>query len=155
MKIIVDSNIIFSALLKTRTTFGQIIFNSDGIFEFYSSQCMRSEIHEHWNKLKKISKLTDRQLEQSFYTLLTKISFINEEIIPQKIWEVSEKITVGIDLDDLDFVALTRYLKGKLWTGDKTLHDGLRGKGFKNVLTTPELLKLWTKMKEGKKRTTS
>ena len=106
-------------------------------------------------QLKKISKLTDQQLEQSFYTLLTKISFINEEIIPQKIWEDSEKITVGIDLDDLDFVALTRYLKGKLWTGDKTLHDGLRGKGFKNVLTTPELLKLWTKMKEGKKRTTS
>ena len=50
-----------------------------------------------------------------------------------------------IDLDDTDFVALTKYLKGKLWTGDKVLHDGLRDKGFKNVLTTFEILKLWIK----------
>ena len=49
----------------------------------------------------------------------------------------------GIDFDDTDFVALTKYLKGKLWTGDKTLRDGLRDRGFKNVLTTFEILKLW------------
>lgn len=149
MKIVVDSNIIFSALLKTQTTFGQIIFNSDEIFEFYSSQYMRTEIRKHWNKLKKVSKLTDGQLEESYYTLLTKISFINEQIIPQKVWEESEKILDGIDLDDADFVALTKYLKAKLWTGDKTLRDGLKGKGFKNVLSTPEILKLWIKKKEG------
>jgi predicted nucleic acid-binding protein len=84
MKIIVDSNIIFSALLRTDTTFGQIIFNSDGLFEFYSPQYMREEIQRHWDKLIKISKLTEQQLGESYYTLLTKISFINEEIIPQK-----------------------------------------------------------------------
>ena len=145
MKIIVDSNIIFSALLKTHTTFGQIIFNSAGIFEFYSSHNMRTEIRKHWDKLKKLSKLTDEQLEESYYALLTKVTFINEELIPQKIWEDSENILEGIDLDDADFVALTKYLKGRLWTGDKTLHDGLRDKGFKNVLTTFEILKLWMK----------
>ncbi|MEK6781297.1 MAG: PIN domain-containing protein [Bacteroidota bacterium] len=147
MKIVVDTNIIFSSLLKTHTTFGQIIFNADGIFEFYSAQYMRTEIRSHWDKLKRISKLTDLQLEESYYTLLTKISFINEAIIPQKIWEDSEIITDGIDLDDTDFIALTRHLKGKLWTGDKTLRDGLKNKGFKNVLTTTEMLKLWTKKK--------
>jgi len=147
VKIIIDSNIVFSALLKTQTTFGQIIFNSDGIFEFYSSQRMRTEIHKHWDKLKKISKLNDQQLEESFYTLLTKVSFINEELIPQKTWEDSEKIVKGIDEDDIDFIALTKYLKGKLWTGDKILRDGLINKGFKSVLTTSELLKLWTKQR--------
>ena len=145
MKIIVDSNIIFSALLKTHTTFGQIIFNSDGIFEFYSSHNMRTEIREHWDKLKKLSKLTEAQLEESYYALLTKITFINEELIPQKFWVESEKLLEDIDLDDIDFVALTKYLRGKLWTGDKTLRDGLKGKGFKNVLTTFEILNLWMK----------
>ena len=148
MKIVVDTNIIFSSLLKTQTTFGQIIFNSDDIFEFYSAQYMRTEIRNHWDKLKKISKLTGKQLEESYYTLLTKISFINEELIPQKIWEDSETITDGVDIDDTGFVALTKHLKGKLWTGDKTLRDGLKSKGFKSVLTTPEILKLWTKKKE-------
>lgn len=93
MKIVVDSNVVFSALLRTNTTFGQIIFNSDGIFEFYSAQYMRIEIRRHWNKLLKISRLTDRQLEESFYSLLTKITLINEELISQKIWVESEKVS--------------------------------------------------------------
>lgn len=143
MKIIVDSNIIFSTLLRTQSTFGQIIFNSEKIFEFYSAQYMRIEIRRHWTKLHKISKLSDQELEDAYYTLLTKITFINEEIIPQKIWEDSEKIATGIDLDDTDFIALTKYLKGKLWTGDKSLYTGLKKKGFKNVVTTNEILKLW------------
>ena len=148
MKIIIDTNIIFSALLKTQTTFGQIIFNSDGVFEFYSPHYLRTEIRKHWDRIKKISKLTDQQLEESYDSLLTKITFINEEIIPQKIWEDSEKITDGTDLDDTDFVTLTKYLKGKLWTGDLELRYGLKKKGFKNVLTTSEIFKLWTKKKE-------
>ena len=149
MKIVVDSNIIFSALLRTNSTFGQIIFNSEGIFEFYSAQYMRLEIRRHWSKLLKISKLTQQQLEESFYTLLTKITFINEGLISQKIWVDSEKLVDRIDLDDIDFVALTKHLKGKLWTGDNILRDGLKSRGFKNVLTTNEILKLWTKKKEG------
>jgi predicted nucleic acid-binding protein len=147
MKIIVDSNIIFSALLRTDTTFGQIIFNSDGLFEFYSPQYMREEIQRHWGKLIKISKLTEQQLSESYYTLLTKISFINEEIIPQKIWEDAESISLDIDVDDSDFIALTKYLKGKLWTGDKILYDGLKNRGFKQVLNTTEIAKLWSKEK--------
>ncbi len=147
MKIVVDSNIIFSALLRTQTTFGQLLFNADGIFEFYSPQYMRTEIQRHWIKLIKISKLTDKQLEEAYYTLLTKILFVNEEIISQKTWEDSEKITEGIDIDDTDFVALTKHLKGKLWTGDKLLQAGLKSKGFKSVLTTNEMLILWTKKK--------
>ena len=148
MKVIIDTNIIFSSLLKTHTTFGQIIFNSDGIFEFYSPHYLRTEIRKHWDRIKRISKLSDQELEESYDSLLTKITFINEEIIPQKIWEDSEKITEGIDLNDTDFVALAKYLKGKLWTGDLELRNGLKKKGFKNVLTTSEIFKLWIKKKE-------
>ncbi len=147
MKIIVDTNIIFSALLKTHTTFGQIIFNSEGIFEFYSPHYLRTEIRKHWDRIKKISKLTDQQVEESYDSLLTKINFINEEIIPEKIWVGSEQITNELDIDDTDFVALAKYLKGKLWTGDLELRDGLKNKGFKNVLTTREIFKLWIKKK--------
>lgn len=130
MKIVIDTNIIFSALLKTHTTYGQIIFNSEGIFEFYSPHYLRTEIRKHWDRIKRISKLTDQQLEESFDALLTKISFINEEIIPKKTWEGSEKITTGVDLDDTVFIALTKHVKGKLWTGDLALREGLKKKGF-------------------------
>ena len=54
----------------------------------------------------------------------------------------SEKITKDIDIDDTDFVALTRFLKATLWTGDKVLHNGLKEIGFKKVLNTNDLLEL-------------
>lgn len=145
MKIIIDTNIVFSTLLRTSTTFGQIIFNSDGIFEFYSPRYLTAEIRKHWTKIKKLSKLTDQQLEESYDSLLSKINFVNEVIIPQKFWEDAEKITAGIDPDDTDFVALTKYLRGKLWTSDLELKEGLKRSGFKNVLSTNEILKLWKK----------
>ncbi|WKZ60206.1 MAG: PIN domain-containing protein [Cyclobacteriaceae bacterium] len=148
MKIIIDTNIVFSALLKTQTTFGQIIFNSTGIFEFYCPHYLRTEIRKHWDRLKRISKLTDKQLQESYEALLSKITFINEELIPQKVWEDAEKLTTGIDVDDTVFVALTKYVKGKLWSGDNTLQAGLKKKGYKAILTTPEIHKLWIKKRE-------
>jgi predicted nucleic acid-binding protein len=142
MKIVVDTNIIFSALLNSDGIIGDLIFNSSKHFEFYSCSYMRFEIQKHWEKLKKISKLSDEQLEVSYAQILTKIKFINEEIIPVEIWLSSEKITKNIDIDDTDFVALTRFLKANLWTGDKVLCSGLKEIGFKKVLDTSDLLEL-------------
>ena len=81
-------------------------------------------------------------MEVSYAQILTKIKFINEEIIPVDIWLSSEKITKDIDVDDTDFVALTRFLKATLWTGDKVLHNGLKEISFKKVLNTSDLLEL-------------
>ncbi|MEP6465758.1 MAG: PIN domain-containing protein [Parafilimonas sp.] len=117
-KIIVDTNIIFSCLLNSQGTIGDLIFNSEDIFIFYSNQYMRFEIHKHWKKLKMIFRLTDFELETAYEKMLTKLTFINEELIPQSDWRKAEALVTDIDVDDIDFVALTRYLKGNLWTGD-------------------------------------
>lgn len=141
-KIIVDTNIIFSCLLNSEGTIGDLIFNSENIFAFYSNQYMRFEIRKHWDKLKKISKLTDLELETAYEKMLTKMTFINEELIPQKDWEKAEKLVADIDLDDTDFVALTKHLKGILWTGDKPLYEGLKASRFRTVYNTQDILKL-------------
>jgi predicted nucleic acid-binding protein len=144
MKIIVDTNIIFSTLLNSNGTIGDLIFNSDKYFTFYSCSYMRYEIHNHWDKLKKISKLTDEQLQMSLSQVLAKLKFINEELIPVKTWLAAEAITKEVDIDDTDFVALTKFLKATLWTGDKVLYRGLKRLNFKKVLNTTELLELRT-----------
>ena len=140
-KIIVDTNIIFSCLLNSQGTIGDLIFNSENIFDFYSNQYMRFEIRKYWNKLKKISKLSDLELETAYDKMLIKLTFINEELIPQKDWEKAEALVTDIDIDDTDFVALTRYLKGTLWTGDKPLYDGLKAKHFRSIYNTQEIMK--------------
>ena len=139
MKIIVDTNIIFSAILNSNNTIGDLIFNSQKTFQFYSCSYMRFEIQKHWEKLKSISKLTDHQLEISYLHILTKIKFINEEFIEQNIWLQAEEITNNIDVDDIDFVALSIFLNATLWTGDKPLYKGLKANGFKKIVNTQEL----------------
>lgn len=139
MKIIIDTNIIFSVLLNTHSTIGDLLFNSDSIFKFYSCDYMRFEIENHWEKLKHISKLSDSELEESKFKVFSKINFINEELIPEKIWLDAEELVADIDIDDSDFVALAKYLKGFLWTGDKKLYDGLKKKNFNRVYNTAEL----------------
>jgi predicted nucleic acid-binding protein len=140
VKIIVDTNIIFSVLLNTKGTIGDLIFNSDTHFEFYSCSYMRHEIEKHWSKLKRISKLADKDLEEVRFRVFAKINFINEEFIPLKTWLKAEEIAKDIDVDDSDFIALTKHLKGYLWTGDKELYNGLKKKKFKGVFNTAELI---------------
>ena len=114
MKIIIDTNIIFSALLNSSGTIGDLIFNSDSVFEFYSCSYMNHEIDKHWIKLKSISKLTENQLQVARFELFKKINFINEELIPEKLWLSAERIVKDIDIDDVDFVALTHFIKGTI-----------------------------------------
>ncbi len=145
-KIVVDTNIIFSCLLNSQGSIGDLVFNSQNVFEFYSNKYMRLEISKHWNKLLKISKLPDEGLETAYDMMLTKINFINEELIPPKDWQNAEMLTNDIDVDDTDFLALTRYLKAALWTGDKILYTGLKEKHFKAVYNTQDMLTLRKKL---------
>ena len=139
MKVVLDTNIIFGSLINSNGTIGAILFNSNTIFEFYSCSYMRYEIDKHWEKLKKISKLSEQELLVSKQLLFSKIKFINESLIPEKIWLQAEKLTKDIDEDDIDFIALSLFLKAKLWTGDKVLQKGLNLLGFKQLLNTEEI----------------
>jgi len=75
MKIVVDTNIIFSALLSSNNTIGNLLFNSDKHFEFYTCTYMRFEIQKHWERLIKISKLSSEELQISYNQILLKLNF--------------------------------------------------------------------------------
>ena len=47
-----------------------------------------------------------------------------------------------IDNKDTPYVAFSLFYKSKIWSEDKELRDGLRKKGFKNVISTEELFKI-------------
>ena len=145
MTIVVDTNIIFSSLLNSNSNIAHLLFNSGETFEFYSCSYMRFEIQKHWERLKKISKLSEEQLQISYAQVISKLKFINEEIIPVETWLASEQLTKGIDIDDTDFVALTKFLRATLWTGDKPLYNGLKKLHFKKIINTTELLALRAK----------
>lgn len=53
MKIVIDTNIIFSTLLNSNSNIGDLIFNSGKLFEFYSCNYMRYERRKDWERIKK------------------------------------------------------------------------------------------------------
>jgi len=149
MKIIVDTNIIFSALLKSESPFGDLILNSSDVFEFFSMNYLTLEIEKHWDRILRISNLSSEEIQTSKSKLFAKIQFITDGSIRKEIWLWAENLVQDIDQDDVDFVALTKFLEGNLWSGDKVLILGLRKKGFQNIITTSELFALRDTIRNG------
>ncbi len=140
--VVVDTNIVFSALLNTSGTIGDLLFNSERVFQFYSCEHMRAEIEEHWEKLKRISRLSEKELRAAYSLLLHRLTFIDEGSIPALVWLSAEETVADIDPDDADFVALAHHITGAIWTGDKPLYAGLKTIGRPPVYNTAEMLQL-------------
>ena len=150
MKVIVDTNIVFSAILNSNGKIGDLLLNSQEIIDFYSAEYLRYEIRNHYDKLAKISKQPVDKIYNTEYYITREIKFIAEEHISKTNWETAYRLVKDIDLDDIAFVAMSKQLKCKLWTGDKTLTKGLKNQGFTNLITTDELLEYRTKKEKRK-----
>ena len=129
MKVVVDTNIVFSAILNTTGKIGDLLFNSGESFVFYTCEYLKTELIRHKGKLLKATKkMTEDQLETTISLVLNQIRFINESLIAKTTWLEAEKLVADVDIDDVEFVALTQQLNAVLWTGDKPLYVGLRAK---------------------------
>ncbi len=142
MIIIVDTNIVFSAILNIKSTIGDLILNSNNIFEFRSCNYLIREIDNHWKKLQQISKLSHEELIDIQRIVFKNIRFINEELIPKEFWIKSYNLVNKIDMDDIAFIALNEFHDSLFWTGDKVLINGLRSLGYKKIFSTDELITL-------------
>ncbi len=139
MKIIVDTNIVFSAILNSSSRIGKILLHSKAHFQFYTCEYLRIEIQRNRNKLLKLTKLAEEDLTELEELVTHNITFINERLLPQELLLKTEMLLKSIDATDTPFVTLATHLEGKLWTGDMQLFKGLKAKRFEEIITTTEL----------------
>ena len=136
MKIVVDTNIIFSGLLSPNGTISDLLLNSSNTFDFYSPTYLLDELENQKKKLLKISGLSEKELDFLQRNLFKKIDLIDLESIRESTWEKAIEMTKNVDEFDAPFIALALELDSPLWTGDKKLIKGLNKKGIDWILTT-------------------
>ena len=148
IKIVVDTNIVFSGILNSTSGIGKTLINPSKHFEFYSCDFLRVELFKHRKKILSHAKISEEELKELESLITHNINFINEILIPEKIIHSTELLLKDIDINDTTFVALTILLKAKLWSGDNKLVKGLRKKNFNNLISTNELYQLLHKLEQ-------
>ncbi|MFO7728804.1 MAG: PIN domain-containing protein [Desulfonatronovibrio sp.] len=118
-RVIVDTNIIFSALLSENSSFSRTILKSE--HSFYICESVFIELFKHKEKISSASKLDEDKIIRWLYTILKNINLCKESLIPQQIRQQAYNLCEDIDPADAPHIALTIHLDGLFWTGDKKL----------------------------------
>lgn len=75
MRVIVDANIVFSAILNSNGKIGDLLINSRRSLNFIAPDFLRTEIRKHHPRLVKISKMTLEQVRESEFKVCNGITF--------------------------------------------------------------------------------
>ena len=118
MKIVIDSNILFSALIKDSIT-RRIILDYENQFLFPSYIFEEMEIHK--TELLTKSKMKEKDFEELLNLLLRKVIIIPNEVLSHYKKEAYQ-IIKDIDPDDAIFIACAlAFTDSVLWSDDKKL----------------------------------
>ena len=130
MRIVVDTNIIFSALLRKENHYANLLIKNEEEHTFYGVYFTFVELFKHKERIAKYSKLPEDTLLEVLYELLKRIHIVNDDLISNQSWRQAIQLAHDVDIKDVPNIALTIELEGKLWTSDTALKNGVRAKGF-------------------------
>jgi predicted nucleic acid-binding protein len=137
MIIVVDTNIVFSALLSHRSAFHEILQNKQ--HRFVAPNFIFVELFKYKEKISKHSKLESGELLELLDSLIARVRFIPIDFISSENLRKGLELCSQVDLKDSVFVALTIELNALLWTGDNKLKTGLIAKGFNQFFNTKDI----------------
>ena len=141
MKLVVDANIIFSAMLKNDGVVAETFHAASDIITLIAPAYLAEELIRLRPKMAKAADKTVEEIERSQRWVLSRVKLISESVISQKHWTKAVDLAMDVDENDAPYVALALAHRCPLWTGDKKLIAGLRKKGFELLITSDELRK--------------
>jgi len=116
MKLIIDTNVLISSLLKDSTT-REILLNES--FEFYLPEIVISEVNKYLPYIIQKSKLSEDEIKILLNTLLENLNLVPIDEYEGKIDEGKE-IIGNIDEKDIQFIALALSIENNgIWSKDK------------------------------------
>lgn len=133
MKLVVDTNIIFKALIK-RSKVRAILLNPN--HQFYLPEYALEEVKRHFSLIADKSGLSEEEVKLALGILLGNMQVVPAEDILRK-WDEAERIIGKIDEGDIPFIALALSIEcDGIWSDDKDL----KRQGRVKVWSTREMI---------------
>ncbi len=132
MELVVDANILFSALIRSAET--TQLFYSDKLI-LYAPEFLFTELKEHKEEILLKSGFSEDDFYLALSLLLSQVHLIPYNEFHEFIQLAKE---ISPDVDDIEYFALAFQLRCSFWTNDKRL----KSQNSVNVISTSELLKL-------------
>ena len=130
MKVITDTNKLFSAALSKNGKVAQTLFSDE--YQFIVPHFTMVELFKYKDKLILLTKKSEVEVLEILYHILLQVNFYNEKSLSLPSRQTAYNLCKDIDPKDSVFVALSLELDTPIWTGDKKLKKGLIAKGFTN-----------------------
>ena len=122
MKLVIDTNIVFSALIGNKKAQNLILSK-----EIIAPKIMLVELFKHKEKIQKFAK---DDINILLFELTKYIKIIDEDYLPTDYIQKAYNLCKNVDIKDIPFVALSLYLNIPLLTGDKKLINELKKFNF-------------------------
>ncbi len=110
--VVVDTNILISALLRSGSPFAQVILGSKR--DFFICESTIVELFKHKERITQLSKLSETEVIRLLYTLLRHLVVSKEELIDLNVRQKAYQLCKKIDAADTPQVALALHLDGLL-----------------------------------------
>jgi len=117
MKLIIDTNVIISALIKDSVA-REIIFSSK--FNLYTLEFGKREVIKYHQLILKKTGITEEQFYNLLHRIFNKINLVSDSDINKEYYEKAVKIMDSIDENDTPFIALALSIENNgIWSDDK------------------------------------
>lgn len=137
MKMVLDSNVLFSALISGKEFYIDIFRAA----EIYMPDFIFTELSKYQEAIIKRTKLK-KQFKSFIKELFSELTVIPGLAITQESFERALQLCSDIDPKDTAYVALSIELDLPLWSNDKKLTEGLISKGYNKFITTEKVIEM-------------
>ena len=134
-RVVVDSNVLFSALLKPQSRFAQTLLSLR--YEFHIADLVLVELFKHEERILAGSRLSQDRLTAVFQSYIHRLHVYNINLLPPEHRREALRLCYGVDETDAPHVAVALTLGAPLWTGDRVLRRGLEQRGFTSFFDPP------------------
>jgi predicted nucleic acid-binding protein len=142
MRLIIDANILFAALIKDSLTAKILV---DDKIQFYAPEFLFEEFAKYEDYILKKTQRTKKDFEEFYNLLKQKIIIVSKEEIDPFLNKAKE---ISPDPKDTVYLALSLSINTAFWSNDRKLKEN---QNLVEILTTVKIIEKINKLKDDMK----